>query len=200
VLHSHKAKAFNLTCTPSLTNPQRCLEFPHSPTPLILCIAALYRDRPRSKLDTDIIQSHAFTDPSRPANRSNSNSSNSDSGFGRDDANVNSNDRVCIVDMQAENPAGSSIRNNAVRSNSNSAFRNTATTTALQGSSVSRSLSALNNPMSPSAIPTPFTSPRGLQRPMSAFEVRRGLNNSSSSEECWVQGKNLFVCIVVVFV
>ena len=83
VLHIHKAKAFSLNCTPLPSNPQHCKEFPHSPTALILCIAALYRDRPRTKLDNDIIQSHAFTDPLRPAQRSNSsNSSNSDSGLG----------------------------------------------------------------------------------------------------------------------
>ena len=176
VLHSHKAKAFNLICTPT-PNSQHCKEFPHSPTHLILCIANLYRDRPRSKLDSDIIQSHAFADPSRPAQRSSSNSSNSDSGlgFGREEA---SNEHVCVVDMQ-EAPGA---RTQAF--NCNTTGRNSATPTV----GASRSLGSLQQHLSPSVYP--ISTPRGLHRPMSAFEVRRGLNNSSSSEECWAgQGR-----------
>lgn len=173
VLHSHKAKAFNLVCTPS-PNSQRCMEFPHSPTHLILCIANLYRDRPRTKLDSDIIQSHAFADPSRPPERSSSNSSNSDSGlgFGREEP---PSDQVCVVDM----PVDAAANGNGNFAGGNVASRNV----AMPGVASSRSLGSLQQHISPGAHS--FTTPRSLHRPVSAFEVRRGLNNSSSSEECW---------------
>ncbi|KAL8586427.1 hypothetical protein ACOMHN_023042 [Nucella lapillus] len=180
VLHVHKAKAFNLVCTPSADN-LHCSEFPHSPTHLILCIANLYRDRPRSKLDSDIIQSHAFTDPSRPAQRSSSNSSNSDSGlgFGREEPH---NEQVCVVDMQEEAAAAVSSQGML---NDNATSRNISTPPTV---SVSRSLGSLQQQhLSPEVYS--LNTPRGLHRPMSAFEVRRGLNNSSSSEECWAGGQ-----------
>lgn len=159
ILHCHKARAFNLQCTPS-PSAQRCLEFPLSPTHLILCIASLYRHRPRSKLDNEIIQSHAFADPSQPAERSNSNSSNSDSGlgFGREDGAA---EQVCVVDM----PSGGNP---------------TAAGSAFQPCQKGQSQL---HPLLPGM---PLSATRGMQRPLSAFEIRRGLNNSSSSEECWV--------------
>ncbi|XP_070209927.1 regulator of G-protein signaling 12-like isoform X2 [Littorina saxatilis] len=175
VLHSHKAKAFNLVCTPG-PGAQRCMEFPHSPTHLILCIANLYRDRPRSKLDSDIIQSHAFADPSRPAQRSSSNSSNSDSGLGNGGREEQPNVQVCVVDMQVE--AAASNNNINVRA------RNCITPNVVP----SRSLGSLH-PHNLSPGVHSLATPRGLQRPMSAFEVRRGLNNSSSSEEWMGQGR-----------
>ncbi|XP_046335041.2 regulator of G-protein signaling 12-like isoform X2 [Haliotis rufescens] len=166
--HTQKAKAFNIQCTVD-PETQRCLEFPRSATPIILSVANLYKDRPRGVYENDIVQSQALADPVRAIQRSSSNSSNSDSGlgFGREDK---VNERVFVVDMPvdaAQNQGVAEASGNPTRSNPNHALQH---------------LSPEVNTM-----PTPR---HNSTRPQSAMEIRRGMNTSTSSEECW-QGSKL---------
>ncbi|XP_046548501.1 regulator of G-protein signaling 12-like isoform X1 [Haliotis rubra] len=166
--HVQKAKAFNIQCTVD-PETQRCLEFPRSATPIILSVANLYKDRPRGVYENDIVQSQALADPVQAVQRSSSNSSNSDSGlgFGREDK---VNERVFVVDMPVE-----VAQNQEVAEASGNPTR----------SSSSRALHHLSPDVN--SMPTPR---HNFSRPQSAMEIRRGMNTSTSSEECW-QGSKL---------
>ncbi|XP_050397325.1 regulator of G-protein signaling 12 isoform X3 [Patella vulgata] len=158
-MHAQKAKSFSIQCTVD-HDTLSCLEFPRSSTHIILAVANLYKDRQGDGYENEIIRSQAFANPARPAQRSSSNSSNSDSGlgFGKDD---NANERGFIVDMAVEEPV--QPRPSAIGARgSNPAIHH----------------------LSPEVQTIP-SSRSNFKRPGSAFELRRQMNNSTSSEECW---------------
>ncbi|XP_055901258.1 regulator of G-protein signaling loco-like isoform X2 [Biomphalaria glabrata] len=171
--HLQHAEAFQIHCTNS-HEMYRCVEFPKSPTSLILCIANLYRDAPPRKFDTEIVQSQALADPMVKLEQVNSsgngNNSNSDSGlgFGREEAPIEQNEQVCIVELPYRMyQLNTSDTSNALDLSNMSTQGN-----------LSPEVDVVNSTASSSSI----------QRPISAFDIRRGLNNSTSSEECWQQG------------
>ncbi|GFO30559.1 regulator of G-protein signaling 12 [Plakobranchus ocellatus] len=173
--HSLQAEVFQINCT---KNPQtrRCDEFPHSATSLILCIANLYRDAPSRKFDsvTEIVQSHALADPAgtggeqsaSSSNSNNSTNSTSDSGLGftKEEAPLEQNEQVCIVDLPPSR----------VHHHNNSSDMSVAMDTSV----LSQEIDVVSTP----------TAPHSAQRHLSAFDLRRGMNTSTSSEECWQQG------------
>ncbi|GFR98570.1 regulator of G-protein signaling 12 [Elysia marginata] len=171
--HSQQAEVFRIICT---KNPQtrRCDEFPGSATSLILCIANLYRYAPPRKFDavTEIVQSHALADPSgggagveRSGSSSNSNNSTSDSGLGftKEEAPLEQNEQVCIVDLPIASQHHLHHNNSSDMS------------VAMDTSVLSQEIDVVSTPQS-------------AQRRLSAFDFRRGMNTSTSSEECWHQG------------
>lgn len=97
-VHAKKAKSFHIICTIN-KDTHRCLEFPRTAHPILRCVALLYRNRQNAMCASELARLQVFSDPSRPPQRSQSNSSNSDSGlgFGREDNHMN--DRVCVVDL-----------------------------------------------------------------------------------------------------
>ncbi|KAK3725694.1 hypothetical protein RRG08_043108 [Elysia crispata] len=167
--HSLQAEVFQINCT---KNPQtrRCDEFPGSATSLILCIANLYRYAPPRKFDTvtEIVQSQALADPAgaggeRSVSSSNSNNSTSDSGLGftKEEAPLEQNEQVCIVDLPT-------VRQHHHNNSSDMSV-------AMDTSVLSQEIDVVSTPHS-------------AQRRLSAFDLRRGMNTSTSSEECWQQG------------
>lgn len=171
--HSLQAEVFQINCT---KNPQtrRCDEFPGSATSLILCIANLYRYAPQRKFDTvtEIVQSQALTDPSggaggeRSVSSSNSNNSTSDSGLGftKEEAPLEQNEQVCIVDLPTAAVQQCRHHNNS-----------SDMSVAMDTSVLSQEIDVVSTPQS-------------AQRRLSAFDLRRGMNTSTSSEECWQHG------------
>ncbi|XP_059145141.1 regulator of G-protein signaling 12-like isoform X2 [Physella acuta] len=166
-MHLQQAEAFHIKCSrQSLV----CEEFPSSATSLILSIASLYRHGPPRKFDSEIVQSQAFADPMRQAERSNSiassngNNSTSDSGLGlaREEAPLEQNEQICVVDLPCDRQLNASC------------FSVDTSVLSTQGH-LSPEVDVVNHTQG-SATP---------RRPLSAFDPRRGLNNSSSSEECW---------------
>ncbi|CAL1543695.1 unnamed protein product, partial [Lymnaea stagnalis] len=171
--HIQQAEAFQINCTTN-AETRRCEEFPRLATSLILCIANLYRDAPPRKFDNEIVQSQAFADPIRQVehvhSNSSSNNSNSDSGlgFGREEAPLEQNEQVCVVDL----PNGRQQLDNSDMS-----------------IAMDTSILSIQGHHSPEVDVVNITrGPPSAQRPLSAFDARRGLNVSTSSEECWQQG------------
>jgi len=165
--HVNQADMFQVRCT---TNPQtrRCDEFPSSATSLILCIANLYRHGPPRQFDSEIIQSQALADPvphHHQGNNSATSTSDSGLGIGREDP-LEQNEQVCVVDVPSADKENASID----ASSCSSLMMDT-------------SCMSLQHTLSPELRP-----PGSTQRPLSAFDVRRGLNNSTSSEE-WMVNK-----------
>ncbi|KAH9503240.1 Regulator of G-protein signaling 12 [Bulinus truncatus] len=159
-VHLQHAEAFQIKCTSTL-EINRCEEFPKSPTSLILCIANLYRDAPPRKFDTEIVQSQALADPTVKLehinNSGNGNNSNSDSGlgFGREETPIEQNEQVCVVELPYRMyQLNTSDTSNALDTSNMST----------QGH-FSTEVDVVNSTASSSSI----------QRPLSAFDIRRGI-------------------------